>query len=421
MTDLICRCGEPWDSTRGLHHTHSDLPWWEYEQLVRGLGCPSCAGEFDQTPENDEAWRNSVQYLANGSCEGGEPYPGFPLSVAPYWHKGTYRDSSDEPAFSELQAPKGGWGYIELFFNDLTPSPAWKRGYDSDDDDSPILWFEAPGDHFAGGAAMADGSDITREVNAEVLYRELLDHNHIYTSSNGRIYIGMAQCSCGKLEPFTIPLGGGRPGQRVQVAQRVQDFLSALNEDPCLDDLRYAERQAECRVELVSEWLDEYKGEIAAAFGMEEDDVAPALQNTSPNKFSISARFFTDYPNNGKAWEGETPEPEALITKFFDEAARPPLGWRIVQTIEPEIWMVIPKIPGMEELTTFPGYSVRSSGHITWVWGMPANQLKWTAFGNLSEAFWSHLPQATRRAINEALSDDGDSVDVEDETPKAFL
>lgn len=45
MSDILCRiCGEPWDCTGGLHHSHVDMPQHHYEQLIRGVGCPSCQG-----------------------------------------------------------------------------------------------------------------------------------------------------------------------------------------------------------------------------------------------------------------------------------------------------------------------------------------------------------------------------------------
>ena len=75
MTDLICRvCGEGWDSTGGLHYSHSDLTWWQYEQLVHGVGCPCCAGERPEglDPETRASyynrWLDSIHYLSEGMC-----------------------------------------------------------------------------------------------------------------------------------------------------------------------------------------------------------------------------------------------------------------------------------------------------------------------------------------------------------------
>ena len=50
--DIHCRiCGEPYSCVGGLHFTHTDMPWWEFNQFIRGKGCPCCFGER----RNDEA------------------------------------------------------------------------------------------------------------------------------------------------------------------------------------------------------------------------------------------------------------------------------------------------------------------------------------------------------------------------------
>lgn len=76
MSDIICaRCGEPWDSTGGLHYTHSDLEEDDYQGLLEGAGCPCCRANLRQDealaydPEIVEAWRRSVERLAEGVDE----------------------------------------------------------------------------------------------------------------------------------------------------------------------------------------------------------------------------------------------------------------------------------------------------------------------------------------------------------------
>ena len=79
MADIICRCGEPWDSTGGLHFTHSDLPWHAYDQLIRGMGCPCCEGKFTPSISRNLAWRESLE----APSEGEEPFDGWPAPTAP--------------------------------------------------------------------------------------------------------------------------------------------------------------------------------------------------------------------------------------------------------------------------------------------------------------------------------------------------
>ena len=83
MSDIICaRCGEPWDSTGGIHHSHSDLNVIQYEVLLEGRGCPCCHGDPQHFVDIDHAtvieisdeerkrwveqWRKSVERLSEG-------------------------------------------------------------------------------------------------------------------------------------------------------------------------------------------------------------------------------------------------------------------------------------------------------------------------------------------------------------------
>lgn len=101
MTDLICRkCGEPWDSTGGLHYSHSDLSWWEYAQLVRGVGCPCCEGEpKGDTDTNYTRWYKSVEQLSEGQVWASEKLGDiyWPESLRyPWLNENEYRTSPPE-------------------------------------------------------------------------------------------------------------------------------------------------------------------------------------------------------------------------------------------------------------------------------------------------------------------------------------
>ena len=77
MADIICaRCGEPWDCTGGLHHSHTDLCEEDFEALLHGGGCPSCTSNLQgladdpndaaYDPENITRWQRSVERLSEG-------------------------------------------------------------------------------------------------------------------------------------------------------------------------------------------------------------------------------------------------------------------------------------------------------------------------------------------------------------------
>lgn len=80
MSNVICcKCGEPWDSTGGLHHTHSDLDIASYWLLVYGWGCPSCEENLSFAPGGPDdvistntrhsRWARSVELLSEGQDE----------------------------------------------------------------------------------------------------------------------------------------------------------------------------------------------------------------------------------------------------------------------------------------------------------------------------------------------------------------
>lgn len=75
MSSIQCaRCSEPWDSTGGLHYSHSDVSEEDYEALLKGEGCPCCQQNLESpedayAPEFIEAWQRSVEHLSEGLPE----------------------------------------------------------------------------------------------------------------------------------------------------------------------------------------------------------------------------------------------------------------------------------------------------------------------------------------------------------------
>ena len=75
MAEIYCKqCAEPWDSTGGLHWSHTDLDAYEHERLIRGIGCPCCPGKIAVcAPITDEEraimaeqWERSIIALSEG-------------------------------------------------------------------------------------------------------------------------------------------------------------------------------------------------------------------------------------------------------------------------------------------------------------------------------------------------------------------
>ena len=71
MSDIKCaKCGEPWDSSGGLHYTHSDLTVLDYAKLVWGESCPCCKDSGQEaTDETVLDWQKSIERLSEGNTE----------------------------------------------------------------------------------------------------------------------------------------------------------------------------------------------------------------------------------------------------------------------------------------------------------------------------------------------------------------
>jgi len=73
VSQITCaRCGELWDSTGGIHHSHSDLVEEDYERLLNGVGCLCCrenisAGTTEYAFISE--WQHSVERLSEGETK----------------------------------------------------------------------------------------------------------------------------------------------------------------------------------------------------------------------------------------------------------------------------------------------------------------------------------------------------------------
>lgn len=253
MSDLLCRCGEPWDSTGGLNFTHSDMPWWEYDQCVRGHGCPSCGGEFSADAARDLAWHRSVEFLANGSITG-DPYPEYPAPCAPAYCRRpngqvVYRGSDDEP------------------WHDLIPKEIQERFRDSDfqlgehpnradiDELRPLPWL--PNEEAMTWAGLwirllpetisdRDDVPVMERANGIALRATLEEHGlpHWFLDTEGAFWIGIGWIRYGTWTPFPSTL------------QVVEDVLHTMESHPLLDDDTYDTLVAEKKQEVFEEFLE---------------------------------------------------------------------------------------------------------------------------------------------------------------------
>lgn len=388
MADIACRCGEPWDSTGGLHYTHSDLSWWQYDQLVRGIGCPCCEGEFDQDPQRDEAWRRSVQFLADGSCEGGEPYVGFPLSVSPPWYQGHYMGENDPPQWEDMvdTNTRDGLESLSVVFN-----PDTSEG-------CAVL----PPDCF-----LVSSTDIVRDTNATVALDALGDA--ATTRHTGEIEVVLF-----KMTPKGVFLTKASDG--TTVLETLSEFAAALEDYPCLDDEAVSKAESEQREELIETWIEDHRDEIGIEWGLTPEATEARIRALDPESVR---EFFSRYEICQGEWH-KTPKSEVFIRDFFP-MDHFPLGWELLVTVSPEAWLAVPRVPDYDDLWVLFGFLVTARGGVEWIWDYPASQLLRASHGNyyLCVGFNS-IPVEARQALNRALHEDTNDT-PSDPPPDIFL
>jgi len=259
MADIICRvCGEPWGSTGGLHHTHSDLTWWCYDELIRGRGCPRCDGvRPDGVPQGqfNDAWQRSVAFLADGSITG-DPYKGWPKPTWPAYCKEAdgsyrYRDANDDPWEDIIPAS------LRAMFPDkdckLSEHPERKNAEEPKrltygPCEETMIWTGVwvP----LGHDKISDSGEapLLERCNGKALQKMLGDEDsgvqHFYVDEDGNFWVGVAYIRYDRATVFDTAV------------KFVHDVLRSLENNALLDDDLYSEMEAEAKGDLLEEILE---------------------------------------------------------------------------------------------------------------------------------------------------------------------
>ena len=341
--DIHCaKCGEPWDSTGGLHHSHSDMTWWEYEQLVQGLGCPCCGGTQRGITGFQDEWLDSLRALSEGTIVTEEDVKERRRSwVADYWQL----------------TPPGWW-------HSLSESPSGVGLYGDE------LWY-----CFEDHIPMRSGaSDTVLQANWDSAYEifgTALSHRN-------RVLIGTYDEDTDALEFDEV------------LYKRAVEFEAALEDYPVYDEERLSalehERREEDRDLMVARWQDE----IEQLFRVQGSGLLAAEE-------AIKRELFRGY------YKEEYPTFEAFLAEH-DGAIRShipsPAGWRTIPTVEEGCYLL------RLEDDTAPwrgGLLVRNEGNDReWVEEFPDHHLKRNTWGCYDNC-WSEISAVEQFRILQAL------------------
>lgn len=282
MADIICRCGEPWDSTGGLHFSHSDLPWHSYDQLVRGMGCPCCEGKFRPSVARDMAWRESLEALS----EGLEPFDGWPDPTAPKYGdtkkgKFIYVPRECPPGFADIDP-----GFlariddlaamrVEMESRDEVQGPIDvdpKRIYEVKDILNTGFWIRFRPDLVREHGSL--GGRVNYDAVVEALEELRTKGNEVYTSLDDGVCVCIANLYGGEVRVFNC-------------VDTLLELSNALGNYPILNDLAFSEAESKAKDKIWEELVEDHLSTLSEWAGIPEKPMRLLIGST---------RFSDDLP-----------------------------------------------------------------------------------------------------------------------------
>lgn len=235
MTDVICRvCGEPWDCTGGLHFSHTDMQWWEFEAFIQGNGCPCCEGVrridhvLEDIPGLNAQWQRSLMAATDEI----EPWSGFLQD--PFQHV-SKPWPTHEPRLIDVITREEAivlGGFDERIVEERLDEPGRVTGL-------PVVELWVPVDE--AYYSVSDDADLVLVSNAHVM-RADLDREGIKWRERAFAIQVLVGCMIGpKLMVFE------------KAAKWVEDVERALADYPLLDDQDYSQREHDARLEMIEQ------------------------------------------------------------------------------------------------------------------------------------------------------------------------
>ncbi len=396
MAYIICRCGEPWDSTWGLHFTHSDLPWHSYDQLIRGMGCPCCGGKFKPSISRDLAWRESLEALS----EGEKPFDGWPEPTAPRYGevdkegKFIYVPRECPPGFAEVDPGfLGRIGDLAEMRVDMDRHSEVER---------PTNFRHEVEDILNTGFWIRFRPDIVRErgslsgrVNYDSVVKTLEElraaGNGVFTNLDDGVCVCIANLYGGQVRVFNC-------------ADVLLKISHALDSYPILDDLAFSEAERKAKDKIWDEVVEDHLTTLSEWAGMPEKPMRLLIEST---------RYSDDLPEQlddkieiDDAGNAQRQPSRADLEKALLPDLEPVNATLLVSDYDPSVYLLSsptshdfgnPTNPG--ELV---GYVLRDHGKGVDV-EITTNMAS-HCFGHRCHARWKDLPDRVRETVITLLS-----------------
>jgi len=285
MPDVYCRvCGEPWGCS-GINYTTTDVPWWVWQQIIQGVGCPCCAAKYagDITAEEhsnrEHRWRSSVQSVVDGSLRvtwAFYPDPVMPSYVA-------LRSCPDHPIQPGRLWLWGG-SKIPIFVpsterpyvaKDFEGTP--ERSYiEYDDTDIPTVWLPV----------IQDGSERPSYTREYCNYQDVMKWIHKgqlrHRIANDYLEVAIATVDVTAYAPIMFP--------RVVHTKIIEDAEELWQSaEGILDEEAYYRARETQREELYEDEIWRLSWTVERKTGITSEEAVPIIRKAYPvQKFELS-------------------------------------------------------------------------------------------------------------------------------------
>lgn len=419
--DVFCRvCGEPYHTT-GSNHTLVDMPWWSWEQFVKGMGCPSCDGINPLDSAHDveaamiEQRAKDARHIASieRAFEGVEPYEGWPGPAFPTWSSFGRGQACALPRYFTVdEEPTAQFAYRLQFDGiELTPCP-------SKPDDPPttqvtqivkdnqldVIEYWAQGHSFSSEHFDAEGT-LLQQANIKALLRALENDNIPAWPTHGKgVWIPLA---------ILVPCYnfGSAAWSWLARLRIIEDIERAMLDHPVFCDRTYDEVKAEAMEEIFDGFINENGMSVADNLHLSETVAHLLIKDCIATEGSP---LYDCEPN--EAGDDFVEEPEIFEVEYWLREKGydvEPLGWYLYKsTVNKDCIVMMPKVHWEAgECESVPCLLV------TWdVPNVKGTKVIWTTLlaseVDINEHFWPNIPVVVRAELVEALQSGNIEIDA---------
>ncbi len=333
MTDIVCRvCGEPYDCSRGLRHDHTDLTEWQFNEFLKGLGCPCCDGELRRRDENDDLvpddtelsqdekdrrtlkWAQSLQSASDEVT----PFPGFDEAVNSPWRTGEW--TGEPPSFWEALLPADKAKLQVIGGENLNMFELDHQEFSGSGLICNVL-YEMSSDWFS-----SDLSDLVRNVNYDAFVAQVDELCRITQHTSPFVWLGheLRVCVAKYFEDGSYSLNE-------KLLDLIYETERSLADYPCLDDEELSRREAEQQQEAWDYALRERVDDACEFLGNCDSEFAYKLLGDNRDAIGSCDRYDDGFV--------ATITDEKLYPVLAKFAGAP--GWEFYRSSVASVWIAV--------------------------------------------------------------------------------